>query len=85
LAACRSPALSQAQEELIGAKLDMAQKPSERVALLEEQLKLARGALEFAEKSHKSGLATANVYLRVKAHCLEIEIKLAKERAAMHG
>ena len=72
---------SKAQEDLVEAKLEATDKPAERIALLGEQLKIAQDVLDFVEKSYKVGFKVTEVdYLRAKAHCLGIEIKLAKER-----
>jgi hypothetical protein len=63
--------------------LELIEIPGERIALLEEQLKCARGVQDFVEKMYKSGFNATEVdFLRAKAHCLTIEIKLAKQREA---
>ena len=71
-----------AQEDLIKAKLEATDKPAERIALLEEQLKIAKGFLKSVEGQYKVGFARVSEadVLRVKARCLTIEIKLTKER-----
>ena len=62
--------------------MEAIDKPNERIALLEQQRKIAQGVLDSAERLYKAGFAhfTEFDYLRAKAHCLTIEIKLAKER-----
>jgi hypothetical protein len=72
---------SKAQEEVIKAKLDATDKPSERIALLEEQLKFAQDAFKYVDGQYKTGFAhvTEADSLHAKAHCLTIEIKLLKE------
>jgi outer membrane protein TolC len=73
--------VSKAQEKLFKAKLEATDKPNERIALLEEQLKIAKNVLDFTEKSYKAGFQITEVeFLRAKAHYLTIEIKLLKER-----
>lgn len=71
---------SKAQEGLIEAKLEATDKPDERIALLEEQLKIAKQAFHIAEVKFTSGNKTAAESLQAKAHCLTIEIKLIKEQ-----
>jgi hypothetical protein len=71
---------AKAHDELIEAKLEATDKLAERITLLEEQLKAARGLFDYAEEGKKHGLTTVLDTLRAKAHCQEIEIKLFKER-----
>jgi outer membrane protein TolC len=72
---------SQAQEDLIKAKLEATDKIAERIALLEEQLATSQKVLEFVEKRVKMGGCTERESLRAKANCLTVEIHLYKERA----
>jgi hypothetical protein len=69
-------------EELIEAKLEATDKPDERIALLEEQLKIAQDIFKFVENAAKVGFGhfVQADALRAKAHCLTIEIKLVKEQ-----
>ena len=71
-----------AREELIKAKLESADKPEERIALLKEQLKGAQEVFDFVEKQHEVGFRVSDLeYNQTKAHCLGIRIKIAKEEA----
>jgi hypothetical protein len=71
-----------AQEELVEVKLEATDKTEERIALLKEQLKIAQQTFDYFEGQRKAGfLALATDPLRAKAHCLKIEIELAKEEA----
>jgi outer membrane protein TolC len=70
-----------AQEDLINAKLEATEKPSERITLLEDELKLAKKSADMIEQAHQAGAQVTEAdALRAKAHCLTIEIRLAKER-----
>ena len=76
------PSFNAAQEEFVEAKLEAANKPEERIALLKEQLKIARDTFEYREQQQESGFYASNVETyRAKAHCLKVEIELAKEEA----
>ena len=71
-----------AREELIKAKLESAEKPEERIALLKEQLKGTQEVFDFVEKQHEAGFRVTDLeYNQAKAHCLGIRIKIAKEEA----
>lgn len=73
---------NKAQEKLIKAKLEATEDSGERIALLEEQVKLAQSTFDFYLKRQAIGLTTSEIEpLQAKAHLLRIEIKLAKERA----
>jgi outer membrane protein TolC len=72
-----------AMQDVVAAKLELAEKPSERVALLEEQLKLAKTIASTIEEAHRAGAQVTEAdALRARAHCLSIEIRLVKERAS---
>ena len=73
---------SKAQEEVIEAKLDATDKPNERIALLEEQLKIAQDCFKYVDGQYKAGFqqVTEADSLHATAHCLSIEIKLVKEQ-----
>jgi hypothetical protein len=71
---------SMAQEDLLVAKLETTEKPSERIALLEQQLKDAQVFFDFMERRYKAGVTPKVDYHRAKVLCLTIEIKLVKER-----
>lgn len=70
-----------AQADLVNARLDATEKPDERIALLEQQLKLAEAALDFADGRFRNGLTTRVDVLQAKANVLDIKIKLLRERA----
>ncbi len=56
-----------AQDDLVDAKLDLAEKPEERVALLTEKMKLAEANLERTERRFRTSLATKSDLLRARA------------------
>jgi hypothetical protein len=72
-----------AQMDLYDAKLDATDKPNERIAVLEEQLKMAESAQKLVEMRFATGGAgttQANV-LSAKSLCLKIKIRLVRERS----
>jgi hypothetical protein len=71
-----------AQMELCDAKLDAADTPDERIAVLEEQLKLAESAQQTTEMRFAVGaLGTSQPdVLSAKSLCLKIKIRLVRER-----
>jgi outer membrane protein TolC len=71
------------KNELLNAKLDSAESPDERIALLEEQLKVAKETLEMAESKFSSGRVVQSDVYRAKALYLEIKIKLVRERGKL--
>lgn len=75
------PDYARAEEDVLTAKLEMTAKPSERIAILQEQLKLAEKIADNIEQASRAGaqLTQADA-LRARAHCLSIEIQLVKER-----
>jgi outer membrane protein TolC len=75
--------VAQAQHELLDAKLDSAGSAEERIALLEEQLKLANEAMKVAEGRFNAGRVSQCDVLRAKAFCLEVKIKLVRERGKL--
>jgi outer membrane protein TolC len=72
--------VAQAQHDLLHAKLDSAGSPDERIALLEEQLKLANATLKVAETRFEAGRVTQPDVFRAKAFCLDVKINLLRER-----
>jgi hypothetical protein len=71
---------SQAKVELFEAKLDAADRPAERVALLKKQLEIAQLVLDRFNKQRDAGIGASYIGLfRAKVHRLDVEIKLAKE------
>jgi outer membrane protein TolC len=73
--------VAQAQRELLDAKVDSAGSPEERIALFEEQLKLASEILKVAQARFESGRVSQPDVLRAKAFYLDVKIKLVRERA----
>jgi hypothetical protein len=71
-----------AQNELVDAKLDLAEKPEERMALLTEKMKLAEANLERTERRFRTSLATKSDLLWARALLLGTEIGLSQERMA---
>jgi hypothetical protein len=75
--------LFSAQMELCDAKLDAADTPKERIAVLTEQLKLAESAQQITEMRRAVGAAGTNPAdpLSAKSLCLKIKIRLVRERS----
>ena len=71
-----------AQEELVEAKLEATEKSEERINLLKEQLKIAQETFDYLEGQRKAGFVVSGTEsLLAKAHCLKVEIEIAKEEA----
>ena len=70
-----------AQMELYDAKLDATDKPDERIALLEEQLKTAASAQKLIETRSTSAATNEANVLSAKSLYLKIKIRLVRERA----
>jgi hypothetical protein len=70
-----------AQLELCDAKLDATEKSDERIALLEEQLRIAEAAQKLTEERKNSARATDANVLSAKSLYLKIKIRLVRERA----
>ena len=70
-----------AQHDLFKARLEMAETPVQRIALLESQVKMAKQTLDTAEKLCAVGQVSRCDTLRAKAAVLGVEIKLLQERA----
>ncbi len=72
---------AKAQEDYLKAKLEATDNQSDRIALLEQQLKVARSDADLIDQVHRAGGPITDIdVLRAKAHCLNIEIRLVKER-----
>jgi outer membrane protein TolC len=70
-----------AQDELIDAQLQLAEKPGERTAIWKKRLENASAVLKLADERYKSGHTTnADVY-RAKAHYLNVKIKSLCDRS----
>ncbi len=69
-----------AQMELCEAKLDAADTPAERIAVLEEQLKMAESAEKLAQKQWDVGRVTEANVLAARSLTLKLKIKLARLR-----
>ena len=74
-------ALALAQTDLLAAEFDATDDANERIALLERELKVAKDALDTAERKAQAGRANAVESLQAKALVLDIKIKLLRERA----
>jgi hypothetical protein len=74
-----------AQMDLVDAKLDSAENPRERMVLLEEQLKMAQSILDDVKRRADIGSPTTTgaEVLQAKALCLDIKIKLVRERVKL--
>lgn len=77
------PQFVRAQSELIDAILAAVEKPDERIALVEEQLVTAKRMLQWTEKRASGGRSSGADALRAKALCLDIKIKLVRERVRL--
>jgi hypothetical protein len=73
--------LALAQAELLNAKLDAAEKPEERIAVLEEHVKLATTILSETDNRWKAGVVHESEVLQAKANLLDVKIRLLQERA----
>jgi hypothetical protein len=71
-----------AQNELVDAKLDLAEKPQERVALLTEKMKLAEVNWQRTKDRFQAHRATKSDLLRARVFLLGAEIGLSQERMA---
>ena len=69
-----------AEKELIDAKLEMADKPAERIAYLEEQFKLVKSSVELEESRFRTGMVGMDSVDWAKALSLKIQIMLLKEK-----
>jgi hypothetical protein len=71
-----------AQMELCAAKLDAADTPDERIAVIEEQLKLAESAQKVTELRYSIAAAstTQAEVLSAKSLCLKIKIRIVREQ-----
>ena len=74
-------ALALAQTDLLAAEFDATDDASERIVLLERELKVATDALDTAERKVQAGRANAVESLQAKALVLDIKIKLLRERS----
>jgi hypothetical protein len=71
-----------AQNALVDSKLDLAEKPEERVALLTEKMKLAEDHWERTKGRFQANRATRSDLLWARALLLGAELKLSQERMA---
>ncbi len=71
-----------AQNALVDAKLDLAEKPEERVALLTEKMKFAEANWERTGRRFETSLAAKSDLLWARAFLLDTEIGLSQERMA---
>ncbi len=77
--------LCTAQFELYDAKLDATDKPDERIALLNEQVKTAASALEAAEMRFITANGDNPNVLSAKALCLRIKVRLVRRARQAKG
>lgn len=70
-----------AQAELLKAKLDAAEKPEDRIAVLEEHVKLATTILAETDNRWKAGVVHETDVLDAKANLLDVKIRLLRERS----
>ena len=73
--------LGLAQAELLKAKLDAAEKLEERIAVLEEHVKLATTIFTETETRWKAGIVHEAEVLDAKASLLDVKIRLLRERS----
>jgi len=70
-----------AESELCNALLDSTDEPEKRIALLTKQLDRANGFVKVTQIRYQSGtVSNADVY-RAKSQCLDVKIKLLRERS----
>lgn len=72
--------VSSAERDLSNALVDSTDEPAKRVALLTKQLDKANDLLKITQSRFESGTVTHADVSRVKALCLDIKIKLLRER-----
>jgi hypothetical protein len=77
--------LALAQAELLKAKLDATDKPEERIAVLEEHVKLATMILTKTHNRWEAKFVHESEVLDAKANLLDVKIRLLKERAKMNA
>jgi outer membrane protein TolC len=70
-----------AQAKLLKAKLDAAEKPEERIAVLEEHVKLATTIATETNNRWKAGVVHELEALDAKASLLDVKIRLLRERS----
>jgi len=73
--------LTSAENELCNALLDSTDEPEKRIALLTKHLEMATKVLEMANAKFNNGRTGQLDSLRAKAVCLDIKIKLLRERS----
>ena len=73
--------LAVAQTDLLAAEFDATDDANERIVLLERELKVAKDALDTAERKVQAGRANAVETLQAKALMLDIRIMLLRERS----
>jgi outer membrane protein TolC len=71
-----------AQQELLKAKLEMAETHEEQIQLLTSQLKVAKGSLAIAEAMYQAGQTTELDVLQARSAVIHIEIRLLKLRVS---
>jgi hypothetical protein len=60
-------------------KLEMTEKPDDRIGAFQDHLKIAEKVFEFVEKRHENGISTEADLRKAKAELLKIKIQLARE------
>ena len=70
----------EAQINLFQAKLDAAEKMSERIALYKNIIDELNRSEELAKERHRTGQGTAGAILKIRARRLEVEIALEQEK-----
>jgi len=75
----------QSQLDVLHAKLELAGKPAERIAIRKEILKQARDLEVVAGKRYQANAATQIDLLAAKAFRLRAEADLLREQSAKHG
>jgi outer membrane protein TolC len=70
----------EAQVQLLNARLDLAEKAADRVALYEGTVAVLKSYEEVAKGRVESGRGTAAAALRIRARRLEVEIRLEQAK-----
>jgi hypothetical protein len=77
--------LAAAQNELVYARLELTDKPEERIALWKKQLESAESMRKLAEMKFQNGATTQSDVCRAKALCLDFKIKLLREQGRLES
>ena len=71
-----------AQSKLVNAQLEFAERPDERIAILEEILHIAKGTMDAVREQAEVGERNTMPYWAARSACLDLQIQLLKEPGA---